>query len=116
MKTLIYIVLLVSTFVLVEAQDRIWVLMQTTYGNVNLNETKTYADGPVQTFQNSGMAVEPGMMGVFWETKIERNKERDKVVDKHYKKIGWKKIRIWEHSLKRYSDKEIKGIIKFTSI
>ena len=52
----------------------------------------------------------------FWETKIERNKERDKVVDKHYEKIGWKKIRIWEHNLKRYSDKEIKGIIKFTSI
>jgi len=37
----------------------------------------------------------------FWEEKIARNKERDKEVNKHYKKIGWKVIRIWEHEFKK---------------
>jgi DNA mismatch endonuclease (patch repair protein) len=36
----------------------------------------------------------------FWERKIKRNKERDKEVNKYYKKMGWKIFRIWEHSLK----------------
>lgn len=35
----------------------------------------------------------------YWRKKIERNKERDKEVIKHYKKIGWKIYRIWEHSI-----------------
>jgi len=33
----------------------------------------------------------------YWINKIERNKERDKEVNKYYKKSGWKIIRIWEH-------------------
>ena len=33
----------------------------------------------------------------FWAQKIERNKERDKEVNKHYKKRGWKVIRVWGH-------------------
>lgn len=37
----------------------------------------------------------------FWETKIERNRQRDKKVNRHYKKTGWKVIRIWEHDLKK---------------
>ncbi|MCX6762022.1 MAG: very short patch repair endonuclease [Candidatus Moranbacteria bacterium] len=37
----------------------------------------------------------------FWETKIDRNKERDKEVNRQYKKLGWKIFRIWEHDLKR---------------
>lgn len=36
----------------------------------------------------------------FWETKIDRNKQRDKEVNKHYKKISWKIFRVWEHDLK----------------
>lgn len=36
----------------------------------------------------------------FWKEKIERNMERDKEVNKHYRKIGWRVIRIWEHQLK----------------
>ena len=35
----------------------------------------------------------------FWETKIERNKQRDKEVNKYYKKSDWKIFRIWEHDL-----------------
>lgn len=37
----------------------------------------------------------------FWSQKIKRNKTRDKVVNRHYKKLGWKIIRIWEHDLKK---------------
>ncbi|QQS15847.1 MAG: very short patch repair endonuclease [Candidatus Moraniibacteriota bacterium] len=35
----------------------------------------------------------------FWMKKISRNKERDKEVTLHYKKLGWNVIRIWEHDL-----------------
>lgn len=35
----------------------------------------------------------------FWEAKIERNKQRDKEVNKYYKKSDWKIFRIWEHDL-----------------
>ena len=43
----------------------------------------------------------PGTRRKFWVAKIERNKKRDKAVVRHYKKIGWKIFRIWEHDLKR---------------
>ncbi|MDO8593235.1 MAG: very short patch repair endonuclease [bacterium] len=36
----------------------------------------------------------------FWKNKIARNKERDKEVDKYYKKLGWNIFRVWEHNLK----------------
>ncbi len=35
----------------------------------------------------------------YWVPKIKRNKERDKEVNRHYKKLGWKVFRIWEHDL-----------------
>jgi len=35
----------------------------------------------------------------FWTEKIERNKARDKEVNKHYEKEGWRVIRVWEHDL-----------------
>lgn len=37
----------------------------------------------------------------FWVKKIERNKARDKEVNRHYKKESWNVIRIWEHDLKK---------------
>ena len=37
----------------------------------------------------------------FWKEKIERNRERDKEVNRHYRKCGWRVIRIWEHDLKK---------------
>lgn len=37
----------------------------------------------------------------FWMEKIARNKERDRKVNREYKKMGWKVIRIWEHDLKK---------------
>lgn len=37
----------------------------------------------------------------FWKQKIDKNKKRDKDVNKHYKKSGWKIIRVWEHSIRK---------------
>ncbi|MFA6422765.1 MAG: very short patch repair endonuclease [Candidatus Buchananbacteria bacterium] len=36
----------------------------------------------------------------YWVDKITRNRERDKKVNRYYKKLDWKIVRIWEHSLK----------------
>jgi DNA mismatch endonuclease (patch repair protein) len=41
----------------------------------------------------------PAARKKYWTTKIERNKERDKEVNRHYKKIGWRVIRVWEHKI-----------------
>lgn len=49
----------------------------------------------------------------FWKEKIERNKERDKEVNRHYKKEGWKALRIWEHEIKKDSEKSVGKIVKF---
>lgn len=42
----------------------------------------------------------PSARKKYWTTKIERNKERDKKVNRHYRKMGWKIIRVWEHEIK----------------
>jgi len=47
----------------------------------------------------------------YWIGKIERNKKRDKEVNRHYEKIEWKIIRIWEHEIA----KDIKGAINRVS-
>jgi DNA mismatch endonuclease (patch repair protein) len=52
----------------------------------------------------------------FWETKIERNKERDKEVNRYYKKTGWKILRIWEHEIKKNPEKSLEKIIKLLKI
>ena len=43
----------------------------------------------------------------YWNKKIERNKQRDKEVNKYYKKTGWRIIRIWEHKIKKSPSKAI---------
>ena len=35
----------------------------------------------------------------FWEKKLLGNKERDKLVSKELRKMGWKVVRVWEHEL-----------------
>lgn len=47
----------------------------------------------------------------YWIPKIERNKERDKEVNKHYKKLKWKIIRVWEHELRENMETIMKNII-----
>ena len=36
----------------------------------------------------------------FWEQKLARNVERDRIVDRELRKAGWRVWRVWEHSLK----------------
>jgi DNA mismatch endonuclease (patch repair protein) len=43
----------------------------------------------------------PSTRTEFWKKKIARNKERDKEVNRHYKKESWQVIRVWEHDLKK---------------
>ena len=43
----------------------------------------------------------PSTRAEFWKAKIERNRERDKEVNRYYRKLSWRVIRIWEHDLKR---------------
>ena len=50
----------------------------------------------------------------FWKAKIERNKQRDREVNRYYKKIGWKIFRIWEHNIKNI--KHITNIINRITI
>ena len=39
----------------------------------------------------------------FWEKKLQGNKDRDKLVTRELRKMGWKVIRVWEHELKNPS-------------
>ncbi|MBI5306715.1 very short patch repair endonuclease [Candidatus Wolfebacteria bacterium] len=55
----------------------------------------------------------PSIRKNYWLPKIKRNKQRDKEINKHYKKIGWKIIRAWEHELKNYNYKKLKNYIQF---
>lgn len=36
---------------------------------------------------------------VYWKEKIKKNMERDKRINKELRKLGWKVIRIWEHTI-----------------
>ena len=47
----------------------------------------------------------------YWVDKIERNKKRSKKVNRHYRKIGWKVIRVWEHEIKQNQPIVIKEVI-----
>jgi len=47
----------------------------------------------------------------YWEGKIERNRQRDKMVNRKLKSMGWQVIRIWEYDLKKKLDKSIIKIL-----
>jgi len=47
----------------------------------------------------------------YWDNKIERNKKRDKDVNKYYRKLGWRVIRLWEHRLAKISGKYFKSLV-----
>ena len=40
----------------------------------------------------------------YWKPKIERNKKRDRQVNRALRKNGWKVIRIWENDVKKNID------------
>lgn len=43
----------------------------------------------------------PSTRKSYWIPKIERNKQRDKEVNRYYRNKGWLIIRIWEHDLEK---------------
>ena len=44
---------------------------------------------------------EPASNSKYWLEKIRRNRKRDRFVTRELATLGWKIIRIWEHSLKQ---------------
>jgi len=52
----------------------------------------------------------PSSQKKYWKDKIERNRDRDKEVCKHYKSIKWNCFRIWEHDL-RNIDKALSRLV-----
>tara|TARA_Y100000590_G_scaffold397840_1_gene479655 strand:+ start:1079 stop:1483 length:405 start_codon:yes stop_codon:yes gene_type:complete len=44
---------------------------------------------------------EPKSNKKFWREKIERNRNRDKTVNRSLRKNGWKVIRFWEHDVRK---------------
>ncbi|NQU83164.1 MAG: very short patch repair endonuclease [Parcubacteria group bacterium] len=55
----------------------------------------------------------PATRKKYWIEKIERNKKRDKEVNRYYKKIDWRVIRIWEHEILKDFDKTMRKTEKF---
>jgi DNA mismatch endonuclease (patch repair protein) len=50
----------------------------------------------------------------FWATKIERNKQRDKEVNKYYRKSDWKIFRAWEHDLAKKQGAILNKLLKLS--
>ena len=53
----------------------------------------------------------PSARRSYWVNKINRNKSRDKEVNRILKKEDWKVFRFWEHNLKRNHDSCLKKIL-----
>ena len=39
----------------------------------------------------------------FWQSKLDKNKQRDRLVVRELKRRGWKPLRVWQHELRRPS-------------
>ena len=49
----------------------------------------------------------------YWDKKIQRNIERDKLVNKALRKNGWQVIRFWESDIKKNTNKVVDKIVKY---
>lgn len=57
--------------------------------------------------------TKPKSNSKFWKRKIARNKQRDKEINRKYKKMGWQIIRIWEHNLDTgMANKKMSDVLK----
>ena len=43
----------------------------------------------------------PKSNAVFWRKKVTRNKQRDREINREYRQLGWKVVRVWQHDLGR---------------
>jgi len=55
----------------------------------------------------------PAVNKKYWKNKIERNKLRDKEVNRHYKKESWNVLRIWEHEIRKNLNNAVNKVVKF---
>ena len=62
--------------------------------------------------ENCIEASRPKTNSEYWETKINKNMERDKRNQNEIKKLGWKIIIIWECMVKNDTEKNIKLLEK----
>lgn len=46
----------------------------------------------------------------FWRTKITKNTQRDRRVDRSLRRLGWRVLRIWEHELRDDRDKAVRRV------
>ncbi|WP_074580334.1 very short patch repair endonuclease [Polaromonas sp. JS666] len=49
----------------------------------------------------------PNSNQLFWDTKLQRNTARDRLVTRELRKQGWRIIRIWEHQLSEKNRKRL---------
>lgn len=56
--------------------------------------------------------IQPKSNLEYWIPKIERNKRRDKIVNRELKKMGWKVIRLWEYDIKKHFNKCVNKVVK----
>ena len=61
---------------------------------------------------NPKKLIQPQTNYSYWLQKIERNKQRDKEVNKLLKLQGWKVLRFWEHQIKNNQQKVVNKIQK----
>jgi DNA mismatch endonuclease (patch repair protein) len=50
----------------------------------------------------------------FWQKKLRRNKERDRLVTRNLRRTGWRVLRIWEHELARKNETRLLNRIRRT--
>lgn len=48
----------------------------------------------------------------FWQKKLRRNKERDRLVTRTLRRTGWRVLRIWEHELARKNEARLLNRIR----
>ena len=51
--------------------------------------------------------TQPRQNATFWREKIARNRSRDRRVTRELRARGWRVLRIWEHALKRRSERRL---------
>lgn len=51
--------------------------------------------------------TQPRQNAKFWREKITRNRARDRRVGRELRARGWRVLRIWEHALKRRSERRL---------
>lgn len=47
----------------------------------------------------------------FWETKIRRTQQRDRIAEYALNQLGWRVMRIWEHDVRKCADAFVQEIV-----